>query len=81
MAGQQWQSQGPNQALPMPITGPANAQLGEVIDPHGEYRVAIDPRVLKELHRKKPIGQTRVSWVNLLLQRAIAQEPEPIARD
>jgi hypothetical protein len=65
----------------MPITGPANAQLGEVIDPHGEYRVAIDPRVLKELHRKKPIGQTRVSWVNLLLQRAIAQEPEPIDRD
>lgn len=65
----------------MPITGPTNAQLGEVIDPHGEYRVAIDPRVLKELHRKKPIGQTRVSWVNLLLQRAIAQEPEPIDRD
>ena len=55
--------------------------MGEVIDPHGEYRVAIDPRVLKELHRKKPIGQTRVSWVNLLLQRAIAQEPEPIDRD
>jgi hypothetical protein len=65
----------------MPVTGPAHAQPGEVIDPHGEYRVVIDPRVLQELHRKKPIGQTRVSWVNFLLQRAIAQEPEPIDRD
>ena len=46
---------------------------------HGAPRERQD--LLKELHRKKPIGQTRVSWVNLLLQRAIAQEPEPIDRD
>jgi hypothetical protein len=43
--------------------------------------VRIDPRVLKEVDRKKPIGVTRTGWVNLLLQRAIASEPEPLPRD
>jgi|TARA_B100001094_G_C17616184_1_gene523656 hypothetical protein len=44
-------------------------------------RVLIDPRVLAEVTRKKPIGVSRTGWVNLLLQRAIATEPEPLARD
>ena len=44
-------------------------------------RVLIDPRVLAEVTRKKPIGVSRTGWVNLLLQRAIASEPEPLARD
>ena len=43
--------------------------------------VRVDPRVLAELDRKKPIGVTRTGWVNLLLQKAIASEPEPLARD
>jgi hypothetical protein len=44
-------------------------------------RVLIDPRVIAEVERKKPIGVNRTSWVNLLLQRAIASEPEPLSRD
>jgi hypothetical protein len=44
-------------------------------------RVLIDPRVLAEVTRKKPIGVSRTGWVNLLLQKAIASEPEPLARD
>ena len=44
-------------------------------------RVLIDPRVIREVERKKPIGVNRTSWVNLLLQRAIASEPEPLPRD
>ena len=44
-------------------------------------RVMIDPRVLAEVERKKPIGVNRTGWVNLLLQRAIAVEPEPLPRD
>ena len=44
-------------------------------------RVFIDPRVIAEIDRKKPIGVTRTGWVNLLLQKAIASEPEPLARD
>ncbi len=43
--------------------------------------VRVDPRVISEVDRKKPIGVTRVGWVNLLLQKAIASEPEPLARD
>ena len=53
--------------------------------PNGDHfkdiRVQIDPRVIAEVDRKKPIGVNRTSWVNLLLQRAIAVEPEPLARD
>jgi len=44
-------------------------------------RVFIDPRVIAEIDRKKPIGVTRTGWVNLLLQKAIASEPEPLSRD
>ena len=43
--------------------------------------VRVDPRVIAEVDRKKPIGVTRTGWVNLLLQKAIASEPEPLARD
>jgi|TARA_R100000084_G_scaffold13966_1_gene4717 phosphoglycerate dehydrogenase-like enzyme len=43
--------------------------------------VRVDPRVLAEIDRKKPIGVTRTGWVNLLLQKAIASEPEPLVRD
>ena len=43
--------------------------------------VRVDPRVLAEITRKKPIGVTRTGWVNLLLQKAIASEPEPLVRD
>lgn len=43
--------------------------------------VRVDPRVLAEIDRKKPIGVSRTGWVNLLLQRAIASEPEPLPRD
>jgi hypothetical protein len=46
-----------------------------------DVRVQIDPRVIAEVDRKKPIGVSRTGWVNLLLQRAIALEPEPLARD
>jgi len=46
-----------------------------------DVRVQIDPRVMQAVVRKKPIGVSRTGWVNLLLQRAIAQEPEPLARD
>ena len=44
-------------------------------------RVLIDPRVIAEVERKKPIGVSRTGWVTLLLQRAIASEPEPLACD
>lgn len=44
-------------------------------------KVLIDPRVIAEVDRKKPIGVSRTGWVNLLLQKAIATEPEPLARD
>ena len=50
-------------------------------DQFTNVRVMIDPRVMAEVERKKPIGVNRTGWVNLLLQRAIANEPEPLARD
>ena len=46
-----------------------------------DVRVQIDPCVIAEVDRKKPIGVSRTGWVNLLLQRAIAPEPEPLTRD
>ena len=51
------------------------------VEPITNTRVLIDPRVIAEVDRKKPIGVSRTGWVNLLLQRAIASEPEPLARD
>tara|TARA_R110002012_G_scaffold64444_2_gene169437 strand:+ start:184 stop:348 length:165 start_codon:yes stop_codon:yes gene_type:complete len=43
--------------------------------------IRIDPRVIAEISRKKPIAVSLTGWVNLLLQKAIASEPEPLARD
>jgi hypothetical protein len=43
--------------------------------------VRIDPRVVAELERKRPIGVSLTGWVSLLLQRAIALEPEALPRD
>ncbi len=51
------------------------------LEPIVSSHVRIDPRVIAEVDRKKPIGVTRTGWVNLLLQKAIASEPEPLARD
>ncbi len=51
------------------------------LEPIANTRVLIDPRVIAEVDRKKPIGVSRTGWVNLLLQKAIASEPEPLARD
>ena len=51
------------------------------LEPVTNTRVLIDPRVIAEVDRKKPIGVSRNGWVNLLLQKAIASEPEPLARD
>jgi len=51
------------------------------VEPITNTRVLIDSRVIAEVDRKKPIGVSRTGWVNLLLQRAIASEPEPLARD
>ena len=67
--------------LSMGILGP---QRNHSVDDSTHFtntRVLIDPRVIAEVERKKPIGVNRTSWVNLLLQRAIASEPEPLARD
>jgi hypothetical protein len=50
-------------------------------DQFTNVRVMIDPRVIAEIERKKPIGVNRTGWVNLLLQRAIANEPEPLSRE
>ncbi len=59
----------------------ANTVTRMSLDDLAVARVLIDPRVLAEVTRKKPIGVSRTGWVNLLLQRAIASEPEPLARD
>ena len=67
--------------LSMGILGP---QRNHQVDDSTHFtntRVLIDPRVIAEVERKKPIGVSRTGWVNLLLQRAIASEPEPLARD
>ena len=53
------------------------AELEQIASSH----VRVDPRVIAEVDRKKPIGVTRTGCVNLLLQKAIASEPEPLARD
>tara|TARA_R100001510_G_C7572132_1_gene148148 strand:+ start:259 stop:492 length:234 start_codon:yes stop_codon:yes gene_type:complete len=52
----------------------------ESLKPASPY-VYVDLRVLKEVYRKKPIGVSPQGWVNLLLQRAIALEPDPLPRD
>ena len=64
-----------------PYSGLNQPQNMPEADLFQDVRVQIDPRVIAEVDRKKPIGVSRTGWVNLLLQRAIAQEPEPLARD
>ena len=62
----------------LPAAQPQNVpQLEQITN----TRVLIDPRVIAEVDRKRPIGVTRTGWVNLLLQKAIASEPEPLMRD
>ncbi len=51
------------------------------IDPIAGCHVRLDPRVLAAVDKKRPIGVSRTGWVNLLLQKAIASEPEPLSRD
>jgi len=51
------------------------------IEPLAGSHVRLDPRVLAAVDAKRPIGVSRTGWVNLLLQKAIASEPEPLARD
>jgi len=55
-------------------------QSPESLKPASPY-VYVDSRVLEEVYRKKPIGVSPTGWVNLLLQRAIALEAEPLPRD
>ena len=59
----------------------SNPKTCPILEPITNTRVLIDPRVIAEVDRKKPIGVSRTGWVNLLLQKAIASEPEPLARD
>ena len=61
--------------------GMSTPESHEALEVSSTAMVRIDPRVIKEVDRKKPIGVTRTGWVNLLLQRAIASEPEPLTRD
>jgi hypothetical protein len=51
------------------------------IEPLAGSHVRLDPRVLAAVDAKRPIGVSRTGWVNLLLQKAIASEPEPLPRD
>ncbi|MBP04641.1 MAG: hypothetical protein CMA72_07665 [Euryarchaeota archaeon] len=51
------------------------------IEPIAWSHIRLDPRVLAAVDAKRPIGVSRTGWVNLLLQKAIASEPEPLARD
>ena len=53
------------------------------LEPITNTRVLIDPRVIASLDRKKPIGVSRTGRLSHLLSadRAIASEPEPLARD
>ncbi len=51
------------------------------IEPIAGSHVRLDPRVLAAVDAKRPIGVSRTGWVNLLLQKAIASEPEPLSRD
>jgi len=51
------------------------------IEPLAGSHVRLDPRVLAAVDAKRPIGVSRTGWVNLLLQKAIASEPEPMSRD
>ena len=43
-----------------------------------DFRVTIDERIMLALDKKRPIGQSRTSYINLLLQRAVINEPNRI---
>ena len=43
-----------------------------------DFRVTIDERIMGALDKKRPIGQSRTSYINLLLQRAVINEPNRI---
>ena len=57
------------------------SQTMQELESNASSHVRVDPRVIAEVDRKKPIGVTRTGWVNLLLQKAIASEPEPLGRE
>lgn len=63
-----------------PFLMPELIQNDPILDP-SPTRVRLDPRVSDEVERKRPIGVSFTGWVNLLLQKAIASEPEPLPRD
>ena len=63
-----------------PFLMPELIQNDPILDP-SPTRVRLDPRVSDEVERKRPIGVSFTGWVNLLLQKAIACEPEPLPRD
>ena len=63
-----------------PFLMPELIQNDPILDPN-PTRVRLDPRVSDEVERKRPIGVSFTGWVNLLLQKAIASEPEPLPRD
>jgi len=50
------------------------------IEPLAGSHVRLDPRVLAAVDAKRPIGVSRPGWVNLLLERALASEPELLSR-
>jgi len=66
---------------------PESASPSFLVNPSDESEtqspsfLRVDPRIVKELNRKRPIGQSLTSWVGLLLQEAIATKPEPLIRD
>jgi hypothetical protein len=39
------------------------------------YRVTIDERVMALVEEKRPIGQSKNAYINLLVQRALSGEP------
>ena len=43
-----------------------------------DFRVTIDERIMGALDKKRPIGQSRTSYINLLFQRALINEPNRI---
>ena len=51
------------------------------LEPIAGTHVRLDPRVLEAVEAKRPIGVSRTGWVNLLLQKAIASEPDALPRD
>jgi len=40
------------------------------------YRVTIDERVMALVEEKRPIGQSKTAYINLLVQHALCSMPE-----